>query len=233
MSIEYLNKICGNPYYAEPTIPYVGTNIPLSGSYIGQLIRVDNAAVPGGRSILRWTGAIWAPPAGEPIAAAASSTPVPLALVTPGVTTLTQIWASAVIPDYMIPELLEFEIDANLGVKNPSPVAGYMVGVGISGAIPTGTSQYSYPASFFGTPGATFFAGIGGAWTGKRAQALRHFGAFKHPDPYAAGGGAARSANTCGNFVSGSNRVYAMAKPSSVSDQVQFDCVQVYSKGNL
>lgn len=212
---------------------YVGATLPALGAYIGQLIQVDNSAVPSGRSILRWNGAIWAPPAGELIAAAASSTPGPLALVTPGVTTLTQIWASEVIPDYMIPELLEFEIDANLGVKNPSPVAGSVVGVGISGVIPTGTSQCNYPASFFCTHGTTYFAGIGSAWTGKRAQAIRHFGAFKHPDPYTTEGSSSRDANTCGDFVSGSNRVYAMAKPSSVSDQVRFDCVQVYSKGNL
>lgn len=77
---------------------YVGATLPALGSYIGQLIQVDNSAVPSGRSILRWNGTIWAPPAGELIAAAASSTPGPLALVTPGVTTLTQIWASEVIP---------------------------------------------------------------------------------------------------------------------------------------
>lgn len=212
---------------------YVGTNIPLSGSYIGQLIQVDNAAVPGGRSILRWNGTIWAPPAGELIA----STPAGLttAGVTPAVTDLTKIWESPVIPDYMLPIFLEMEISGNMGARNAggAGVAGCVLGCGIVGSVPTAIIAFSYPLSATVTPPTAFSNGIGSGQSGKRMLIFRGASSFSHQDPNSTVGGVIKDSGSMGNFVSGANRLYAMAKPSSVTDTIRLDGIQVWSKGNL
>lgn len=46
---------------------YVGSNIPASGSFVGQLIQVDNALVPGGLSLRMWNGLTWPWPIDEPV----------------------------------------------------------------------------------------------------------------------------------------------------------------------
>ena len=50
---------------------YVGSNIPATGADVGQLIQVDNPAVPGGLSIREWNGLAWSWPIGEPVASIA------------------------------------------------------------------------------------------------------------------------------------------------------------------
>lgn len=229
MSIEYLNKICGNPYYAEPTIPYVGTNIPLSGSYIGQLIQVNNAAVPSGRSILRWNGTIWAPPAGEPIALKWRGAASPIAQVTPGVTTLTEIYGatSPIIPDYMLPDGLVFGASGWIIAINPAGVSGCLVALGLSGGIMTGTADYYYPHGATITPAPT---GLGAPYN-TRGRGFVTGGLFKGASGSGSGGGIVN--NTHGTFVSGANRVWAMAKPSGLADQIRLEGYSFVSEGNL
>ena len=195
---------------------------------IGAEAEVPNAAVPGGVSRLRRGATVWAPPAGEPIAIATPSSDVaPIALVTPGVTTLVQIWASEIIPDYMTPNLIEVLVSGNLGVANPSGIAGAFVGLGLSGNVPSGTFEVLYPIASVRTPDS-YFKGIGGTLSARLGT--RRGGFFKHTD---SGLASSYDQNACGPFVSGKNKLYAMAKPSSVADQIRFDGAMVVSKGNL
>lgn len=195
---------------------------------IGAKAVVPNAAVLGGVSRLRRGATVWAPPAGEPIAIATpSSDAAPIALVTPGVTTLVQIWASEIVPDYMVPNLLEMWVSGNLGVANASGIAGALVGIGLSGNVPSGTAEYTYPIASMRTPN-TLFGGIGSSIDTRLAT--RRGGFFKHGDVSFA---TSYDQNTCGPFVSGNNKLYAMAKPSSVADQIRFDGAMVVSRGNL
>ena len=195
---------------------------------IGAEAVVPNAAVPRGVSRLRRGAAVWAPPAGEPIATAApSSDAAPIALVTPGVTTLVQIWASEIIPDYMVPNRLEMWVSGNLGVANASGIAGALVGLGLSGNVPSGTAEYLYPIASTRTP-TIQFQGIGSSVDARLAT--RRGGLFKHCDTAFA---TSYDQNPCGPFVSGNTKLYAMAKPSSVADQIRFDGAMVVSKGNL
>ena len=195
---------------------------------IGATAIVPNAAVPGGLSRLRRGASVWAPPAGEPIAIATpASDTAPIALVTPGVTTLVQIWASEIIPDYMTPNLIEVFVSGNLGVANPSGIAGALVGLGLSGNVPSGTFSHMYPIAVTRMP-INQFTGIGSATDARLAT--RRGGFFKHCDP---AGATSYDQNTCGPFVSGNTKLYAMAKPSSVADQIRFDGAMVVSKGNL
>ena len=195
---------------------------------IGAEAVVPNAAVLGGVSRLRRGAAVWAPPAGEPIATATpSSDAAPIALVTPGVTTLVQIWASEIVPDYMVPNLLEMWVSGNLGVMNASGIDGAVVGLGLSGNVPSGAFAYMYPIAATRTPTPQFF-GIGSSIDPRLAT--RRGGFFKHCDTSYA---TSYDQNYCGPFVSGNTKLYAMAKPSSVADQIRFDGAMVVSRGNL
>lgn len=237
-TVAGVEKQWNDSYWIAPAalgggIVYDGVTypLPLTAPYKGYKIAVVNPAVPDGWSTLKWTGMGWAPPAGELIAA----TPPGLttALVTPGVTTLTQIWASQVIPDYMTPPNLEMEISGNIGVKNSAGVAGCIVGCGICGGTPSGASAFNYPISASVTPASAFYNGAGSGVVGRRALIFRGAASFQHPDPVSSTGGISKDSGIMGGAVSGENRLYAMAKPSSPSDQVRFDGAQVWSKGNL
>ena len=218
----------GGSFGRVTALQVVALQAAIASIAIGATAIVPNAAVPGGLSRLRRGASVWAPPAGEPIATAApSSDAAPIALVTPGVTTLVQIWASEIIPDYMVPNLLEMWVSGNLGFANPSGIAGALVGLGLSGNVPSGTFEVLYPIASVRTPTSQFF-GIGSA-TDARLATLRG-GFFKHCDTAYA---TSYDQNTCGPFVSGNTKLYAMAKPSSVADQIRFDGAMVVSKGNL
>lgn len=209
---------------------YVGSSIPPLGSYVGEFIQVDNPAVPGGRSILRWTETLWAPPAGELIAAAVSSTPSPVALVTPGALTLTQIWASPVIPDYMIPNLLQMEIVGNYGVSNGSGVSGAILGIGLCGAVPVKGGADDYPLGLSLTP-SVIFVGITSGTHGRR-HVSRRGSAFYHQNGGSGQASGIEYAST-GPRNPGSNKLYAMAKASHVNDSFRLEHIEVYSRGNL
>lgn len=200
----------------------------IAGIAIGATVSVPNSTVPSGWSTLRRGPAVWAPPAGELIAAAVpSSDSAPVALVTPGVTTLVQIRAIGIIPDYMVPNRLEMWVSGNLGVMNASGIAGSLVGIGLSGNVPSGTAEYQYPIASMRTPNDSF-QGIGSSIAARLVT--RRGGFFKHCD---AAFSSSYDQNTCGPFVSGNTKLYAMAKPSSVADQIRFDGAMVVSKGNL
>lgn len=210
--------------------PYVGATIPTATSARrGDLIQVDNAAVPLGRSILRCTGTTWAPPAGEVLAVALPvDDNTPIYNQAPGGTSLVTIWSSPVIPDYLLPNLVEFEICANVGLSNATGTAGAVIGVGISGVVPVGATTSAYPLAWTGTP-QIYPTGPGDK---VNAFGCRRKGGFRH------GGGAGTVAtsydqNTCGAFVAGANKLWIMAKPSKTDDVCRFDGAIVRAKGNI
>lgn len=210
---------------------YVGATLPALGSYIGQLIQVDNSAVPSGRSILRWNGTIWAPPRGEPIAVKWRTAAAPIANVTPGVTTLTEIYGasagSPIIPDYMLPDGLVFEASGWIAAYNTAGVSGCVVGIGISGSIMTGNNESYYPHGSATTPAPT---GLGAPYN-TRGRGMVSGGLFKGASGNGNGGGIMHNAH--GTVVAGATRVWAMAKPSGVADRIQLDGYSFVSEGNL
>lgn len=215
---------------AENGAPYVynGTArpLPVAGDYIGQRIMVANAAVPRGVSRLEWTGAIWAPPAGELIAGIWCGAN-PVALVTPGVTSLTKIYASPVIPDYMLPDGLIFTANSIMSAANASGVSGCMLGVTISGNTPTGATAQLYARGATVTPGGNPLAlGASVATAQRKATAFR----TSHGEMPSA---FAFDLSPIGTFVSNACKLYAMAKPSGVNDQIRFDGASVISMGAL
>ena len=206
--------------------PYVGSVLPPVGP-VGREILVDNAAVPSGCSKLRSNGTIWAPPAGELIAAVWRGAS-PVALVTPGVTTLTVVYSSPVIPDYMLPANQKGRLTGNICAFNAAGVPNCMVALCISGSVPTTgyAFSYNYPLAQNVTPNS---GGMGVAAISFCEVILNNARAnFMHPT---SGGPLER--NSGGNFVSGANKIYAMAQPSSVTDQIQFDGASFVSEGNL
>lgn len=210
---------------------YVGSNIPASGSDVGQLIQVDNPAVPGGRSILRWTGTLWAPPAGEPIAianVAPTTVAVPVADVTPGVTTVVQVYQGPVIPNYMLPLGLRISTRAKFRITNPGTgVAGALLGCGISGSAPNMVNYNDFPNGVQVTP-PTYQTGNNADVMKPSIRTSTLFG--NSPASIST----ADSDNQYGlPFVSGSNRLYCTAKPSSVTDRVIFWWGIVTSDGAL
>ena len=219
----------GGDFGHVTALQVVALQAAIASIAIGAEAEVPNAAVPGGVSRLRRGATVWAPPAGEPIAIATpSSDAAPIALVTPGVTTLVQIWASEIVPDYMVPNLLEMWVSGNLGVMNASGVDGAVVGLGLSGNVPSGTFSYMYPIATTRTPTA-LFSGIGSSIDARLAT--RRGGFFKHGDVSTTA--TSYDQNVCGPFVSGNTKLYAMAKPSSAADQIRFDGAMVVSRGNL
>lgn len=207
---------------------YVGATLPALGAYIGQLIQVDNAAVPGGRSILRWNGTIWAPPAGELIASAWRGSS-PVALVTPGAVAVTKIWESEIIPDYMIPSMLAMEMFGMAAAYNASGVPGCVLGFSLNNAVPSGASVFGYFLSASVTP-PPFGAGVNSSIRAK----LQRNGAFvyNNGDGSSFSGGHLQSSTT-GAFSSNAMRLYLMAKPSGIADQINMSGVSLVSVGNL
>lgn len=210
--------------------PYVynGTTrpLPVAGDYIGQRIMVANAAVPRGVSRLEWTGSIWAPPSGELIVGIWGNAN-PVALVTPGVTSLTKIYESPVIQDYMLPDGVIARVDTVMCAINVAGVGGCILGVGICGAIPSGQNIINYPANASIIPDNIGGVGISGA----SYYLKRKAGNFVHSGVYTTGRNI--DTNTCGPYNSGACKLYAMAKPSGVADQIRFDGASVISMGAL
>lgn len=88
---------CG-PIYNGTTLPF-----PTGGDCFR--IRAINPAVPKGWSWLEWNGTIWAPPAGEVVAAESSDTYL-VDIVATGfnISEFTYVFASSqVVPEYMFP----------------------------------------------------------------------------------------------------------------------------------
>lgn len=218
-----------NPSSCGPI--YNGTTLPLPTGGDCLRIRAINPAVPKGWSWLEWTGAIWAPPRGEPIAVKWRSSAAPIANVTPGVTTLTEIYGasagSPIIPDYMLPDGLVFEASGWIAAYNAAGVSGCVLGIGISGSIMTGTAEFYYPHAAGVTPTAT---GLGAPYN-TRGRGIVSGGLFKGAAGSGNGGGIIN--NTHGTVVAGANRVWAMAKPSGVADRIQLDGYSFVSEGNL
>ena len=196
---------------------------------IGTEAVVPNAAVPGGLSRLRRCVAAWAPPAGELIAAACPISPIgPIVLVSPGVTTLTKIWESPIIPDYMLPDLIDMEISSSIGALNSvSQVNTAVFGCCIAGEIPVGAVATDYPGPAAIVPASTVHNGE----CPVRYSFSRRGSFFKHP--FLPSTRTSYDYSSAGAFISGSNRLYTMVKPGHVSDQIRFDSSYVWSKGNL
>ena len=196
---------------------------------IGAEAEVPNAAVPGGVSRLRRGAAVWAPPAGELIAAACPISPTgPIVLVSPGVTTLTKVWESPIIPDYMLPDLLDMEISSSIGALNSvSQVNTVVVGCCIAGQVPIGALKTDYPGPADIVPSSTVHNGEYPV----RYSFSRRGSFFNHP--FLPSTRTSYDYSSAGAFISGANRLYAMVKPGHVSDQIRFDSSYVWSKGNL
>lgn len=208
---------------------------PASGTYVGQIIWVANPAVPRGRSRLEWTGTVWAPPAGEMIAAIWRGAS-PVALVTPGNTSLTVVYQSQIIPDYMLPANIKARICGFMSAKNAAGVANCLLAMAISGNVPTVTYQYAY-AYPLGTAVTPNSAGIGIGLTPTNPR-TPHCGIISVPNArnyflQSFNAGPMEMASTDFQFVAGQNRVYAMAQPSGAADQIQLDGYSIVSEGNL
>lgn len=206
---------------------YVGATLPALGAYIGQLIQVDNSAVPSGRSILRWNGTIWAPPAGELIAGIFSDyNTTPVADVIPGVTTSTEIWAGSSIPEYMIPDRLLIRGSLQALISNASGVAGANIGLYVSSS-PIATNGFNGIVSAYNfTPTAL---GVGNIWQvlGLNYRWGNNIGG---PD---ARGTAAGSLSESYPYTPGYGKLRLSVKPSSVTDRVKLYGAAIYSAGNL
>lgn len=208
-------------------IVYDGTTypLPLTAPHKGYKIAVVNPAVPDGWSTLKWTGTGWAPPRGELIASVWRGAS-PVALVTPGVTAVTQIYAGQPAPDYMIPNLTVMEITGYLTAQNASGVAGCLLSLNFCGSVPTAIEVYQSPLGASITPPSTVL-GVNVGVHGK----IQRVGAELN-----SGSGdqvSGNLSNRAGIFASGLNRIYAMAKPSSPTDLIQFDGCSVIAMGNL
>ena len=209
------------------------TTPPATGQYIGQQILVPNPAVPRGQSRLEWTGTLWAPPAGELIAGKWRDA-TPVALVTPGVVALTQIWAGAIIPDYMLPEHIKCTIKGALSVKNASGVSGCRLLLSVSGTVPpTGTDAH-HPIGNAVTPTASG-VGIGTSGSGPTKTVNSSYVSVRAGKDYFAhtGNSGHLEGAAFQPYVAGANRLYAMALPSSAADQFQLDGMSLISEGNL
>lgn len=215
-------------------IIYNGTTIPLpvaSAANIGQQILVVNPAVPRGFSRLESTGTMWAPPSGELIVAA-NVPPVtaaqPVADVTPGVTTVVQVYQGPVIPDYMLPLGLRIVTRAKFRITNPGTgVAGAQVGCGISGSAPNMLNYNDFPNGISVTPPVYQL----GNNTEVIKPSIRTSSKF---------GNCPSSVSSTDSddqyglpFVAGANRLYCTAKPSSMTDRVIFWWGHVVSEGSL
>lgn len=211
---------------------YVGANVPSKGDYIGQLIQVDNPAVPGGRSILRWTGALWAPPYGEMIASVWQTGNTPIATVTPGVTTNTVIYSGPAIPAYMTPVGLIGKLWGGLTANNAAGATGCQLGIGPStnALMPSAISGIFTPNSRgIGISLRSQYPNAGSM----NAETTIMFnsngsGFFTCPvndGPY--------PGNNAGIFSPGVNSLIACAKPSSAADQIIFNGASLMSMGNL
>ena len=209
---------------------------PASGDFVGQLIWVVNPAVPRGRSRLEWTGSIWAPPAGELIAAVWRGA-APVALVTPGVIGQVEIFGatgnlSKIIPGYMIPAGLLMKIQGGISIRNAAGgTENAQVRLGVSSVA---LSQSQAPLWRSITPAADF-AGIGQSWSGRPvtidyAYVTRRVEESTFASPVNTG---AFPGNTCGTFSENATRLRAYATTTSVTDQIQFDGCKLTSEGNL
>lgn len=220
------------PFVRGSPLPFF-TTPPAVGRYIGQQILVPNPAVPRGQSRLEWTGTIWAPPAGELIAAKWRDAN-PVALVTPGVVALTQIWAGAVIPDYMLPENIKCVITGALSVKNAAGAPGCRLLLSVSGSVPGTGTDLQHPIGSTITPTATGVGiGTSGAGINKTVNSA-HVSVREGKDYFAhAGNAGSLESMAVQPYVAGANRLYAMAIPSSTTDQFQLDGMSLVSEGNL
>lgn len=205
-----------------------------NGGALGQIVWLPNPAVPLGRSRLQWNGTAWVPPAGEPIILINPQlNGSAIVDITPGVTTLLQIWASNVIPDYMIPDGLNMSIEGNIGAMNSvSQTNTVLLGFALSGSVPTAIAYGAYIPASNQTPNAAFPKGLGSGIYYQRLIS-RYNDAFRGPDPVYGDGSVSLSGVTTGYAVSNSIRLYAMANPGHISDRILFYRAAVYSKGNL
>jgi hypothetical protein len=202
---------------------------PAQGNFKGEIIYVPNPAVPRGMSRLEWTGSIWCPPVGELIAGAfASSSVNPLVLVTPGVTTLTTIMSTSIIPDYMLPNLLEWDVCATMGAQNLTGTGTCLLGVSISGNVTSIDQSYYAIASNTSPTQSPNYSGLDPS--GSYRVETRRGNNIKHP------WSATRDFYDYPNsqpFISNSNKLYAVAVPDSTSTIIRLDSMAAYSRGNL
>lgn len=210
----------GRPYFAVcPT------------SYVADSIDVYNPCVPALKTRMDWRSSlgIYVPPAGELILQTPATLPV--RSVTPGVTDLTAIWSSEVIPDALLPVGAQYDISAVIGAGNPTAgVSGCLLAVGVSGGVPTGLYTYLYPIAQSVTPGTGVFNGI----TENTIRAFYRYSADATGFRCSSGSGnTGLNSNATGSFVAGNNKAYAMAKCSSTTDVIRLDNIKITSRGVL
>jgi len=201
-----------------------------SGGFLGQICWMPNTNVPLGRSRLRWNGTIWAPPAGENIICLFGAAGAAVAQVTPGVLTLSQVYKSALIPDYMIPDGIAFGYHWEHSTKNASGVANSIAYVELSGATPTATDGGTALVGQSLNPSSS-------NWTNDQPHHGQRVGTqFAHAwGLFSQGSGAGQTtqrSSVSGAFVSNGTYLYVMAKPTHVSDQENFISFRMWSVGN-
>lgn len=140
-----------------------------------------------------------------------------LATVTSAATGLqAPLWVSDVIPDYLLPIGLKFDLWGNASVLNAAGNPSAMIAACVLGSIPTqGVAlSYLYPLASTGTPNSS---GLAVGWSlssGKAQISIKQDGAIAHE----AGRGTPER-HSPGSLASGANRLYIMGDSSKIGDQ--------------
>lgn len=211
-----------------PFNPFASTAVPASGNYVGERIAVVNPAIfPRGWSWLEWSGSVWFPPVGEPIAVRWAD---PIRSVTPGVTTQVEIYGadgntSPIIPDYMLPDGIIFKNEMCGGIATPTTPSAYILGLNVGGDTPTNLDGYN---THIANTGNTISGGgvrgpnLGFNTLGKRSGTMMRGQGLGNRQSF--------DAQVC-SFTPGGNRVWLSAKCGRTDDTVKLFGYKITSMG--
>jgi hypothetical protein len=212
-------------------IPYVGSIVP--ATRIARQIEVDNPAVPCGRSVLTWGCKGYRLAAGEMLAGGfPPDSSSALVLLSPATTNRVIVWQSEVIPDYLLPDGLEWTISLYCGVQNPAPSGNNIVGAGVTGTGLPADDVANYPAGInTGAQASPNYGGSCGFGAGNDGLQIRRGTQFRHPLSFTRTTYAYPS--FMGSFAAGANRLMVGVKLAQADSQIRLDSVVAYSRGNL
>ena len=215
------------------TIVYNPASLP-TPTYVGQQIYITNPAVPSGRSKVEWNGTIWVPPYGELIANIMGAGGAPIFNITPGVLTLTQLYAGSVIPDVMLPDGLTFQSMWEMDIYSTTGVANCISLVTLSSTTPVsiaGGGNGMHATSVTPVAGGTTAATQNVVKTHQRIGTTIK-GNYGLWGITVGNNSPARSVQK-GTFGTGATKIYCMAQPSSVNDNFRLFSFQIWSAGGL
>lgn len=192
---------------------------------VGGVLNLTNASWLEYRSSGKWS-----PPRGELIAGVYSSGDVPFFSGSSGILTLAELWTSAVIPDYMIPDGLWMMSLGFITISQASaPVAGAAFGMQLSGAF---TIDNAMNFTIQGAAGVT--PSINGSQTNMVKSVvpfMRSGAAFKGGPGVSGGSSTQGRAVTIGIFAANETRLRFGVLQSKVSDVGNIWNFEVVSQG--